>query len=179
MLFPPKQYKNIPLLCILFNFFFNRININALKMIIAVRIDIIISFLYLSMTLEECLSERSSKWLVSSLWNAEAALIGDLMKRCSEKMQEIYRRIPMLECDFDKVAYLYWQKKFTFVLVIARYTAYMILLLRCFIINAFSGRRNSLKIQICFMNHRMDGARENKRRIKRAIQFNFVGRVQR
>ena len=29
------------------------------------------------------------------------------------------------------------------------------------------------------MNHRMDGARENKRRIKRAIQFNVVGRVQR
>ena len=25
-------------------------------------------------------------------------------KRCSENMQEIYRRAPMLKCDFNKVA---------------------------------------------------------------------------
>ena len=61
MLFPQKQYKHIPLLCILFNFFLNRVNISALKTIIAVRIDIIICFLYLSSALEECLSERNSK----------------------------------------------------------------------------------------------------------------------
>ena len=27
-----------------------------------------------------------------------------IKKRCSENMQQIYRRIPMLKCDFNKVA---------------------------------------------------------------------------
>ena len=32
-------------------------------------------------------------------------------KRCSEDMQQIYRRIPMLKCDFKKVAkQLYWNR---------------------------------------------------------------------
>ena len=30
---------------------------------------------------------------------------GALRKRCSEKMQEIYRRTPMPKCDFSKVAF--------------------------------------------------------------------------
>ena len=29
---------------------------------------------------------------------------GVLKKRCSENMQQIYRRTPMLKCDFNKVA---------------------------------------------------------------------------
>ena len=29
---------------------------------------------------------------------------GVLKKRCSEKMQQIYRRTPMPKCDFNKVA---------------------------------------------------------------------------
>ena len=29
---------------------------------------------------------------------------GVLIKRCSEKMQQIYRRTPMPKCDFNKVA---------------------------------------------------------------------------
>ena len=29
---------------------------------------------------------------------------GILSKRCSENMQQIFRRIPMLKCDFNKVA---------------------------------------------------------------------------
>ena len=29
---------------------------------------------------------------------------GVLSKRCSENMQQIYRRTPMLKCDFNKVA---------------------------------------------------------------------------
>ena len=29
---------------------------------------------------------------------------GVLSKRCSENMQRIYRRTPMLKCDFNKVA---------------------------------------------------------------------------
>ena len=34
---------------------------------------------------------------------------GILKKRCSENMQQIYRRTPMLKCDFNKVAkQLYW-----------------------------------------------------------------------
>ena len=34
---------------------------------------------------------------------------GVLRKRCSEKVQEIYRRKPMLKCSFNKVAkQLYW-----------------------------------------------------------------------
>ena len=34
---------------------------------------------------------------------------GVLKKRCSENMQQIYRRIPVLKCDFNKVAFqLYW-----------------------------------------------------------------------
>ena len=31
-------------------------------------------------------------------------LKGVLEKRCSENMQQIYRRTPMLKCDFNKVA---------------------------------------------------------------------------
>ena len=30
--------------------------------------------------------------------------IGVLRKRCSENMQQIYRRTPMPKCDFNKVA---------------------------------------------------------------------------
>ena len=32
---------------------------------------------------------------------------GVLMKRCSENMQQIYRRTPMLKCDFNKVEHLW------------------------------------------------------------------------
>ena len=36
---------------------------------------------------------------------------GVLKKRCSENMQQIYRRTPMPKCDFNKVAkQLYWNR---------------------------------------------------------------------
>ena len=38
-------------------------------------------------------------------------------KRCSEDMQQIYRRTPMLKCDFNKVAsQIYWNRTSTWVL---------------------------------------------------------------
>ena len=37
--------------------------------------------------------------------------VGVLMKRCSENMQQIYRRIAMSKCDFNKVVLeLYWNR---------------------------------------------------------------------
>ena len=39
---------------------------------------------------------------------------GALRKRCSENMQQIYRRAPIPKCDFNKVAkHLYWNRKAT------------------------------------------------------------------
>ena len=35
---------------------------------------------------------------------SEASFIGVLMKRYSENTQQIYRRTPMPQCDFNKVA---------------------------------------------------------------------------
>ena len=40
----------------------------------------------------------------SNVARIEAAPVGVLKKRCSENMQQIYRRTPMLKCDFSKVA---------------------------------------------------------------------------
>ena len=41
--------------------------------------------------------------------NVEHPSGGVLVKRCSEKMQQIYRRAPMQKCDFNKVALqLHW-----------------------------------------------------------------------
>ena len=41
--------------------------------------------------------------------NVEHPSGGVLVKRCSEKMQQIYRRAPMRKCDFNKVALqLHW-----------------------------------------------------------------------
>ena len=36
--------------------------------------------------------------------------IGVLRKRCSENMQQIYRRTPVLKCDFNKVAIPLWHR---------------------------------------------------------------------
>ena len=50
--------------------------------------------------------------LWGGLWNAsmqKQPSRGVPMKRCSENMQQIYRRTPLAKCDFDKVAKeLYW-----------------------------------------------------------------------
>ena len=35
---------------------------------------------------------------------------GVLKERCSEKMQQIYRRAPMPKCDFNKVAKIHAKK---------------------------------------------------------------------
>ena len=41
---------------------------------------------------------------------------GALKKRCSENMQQMYRRTPMPKCDFNKVAkQLYWNRTSTWV----------------------------------------------------------------
>ena len=46
---------------------------------------------------------------IISIINSEAATQSVLRKRCSENMQQIYRRTPMPKCDSNKVAkQLYW-----------------------------------------------------------------------
>ena len=46
---------------------------------------------------------------IFSVINRSRSSRGILTKRCSENMQQIYRRIPMPKCDFNKVAkQLYW-----------------------------------------------------------------------
>ena len=47
---------------------------------------------------------------LSVLWYSQKQLsIGAFIKGCSENMQQIYRRAPMLKCDFNKVVLeLYW-----------------------------------------------------------------------
>ena len=51
---------------------------------------------------------QTSSWLLceNDIWEAiqKQPSIGVLIKRCSENMQEIYRRTNMLKCDFNKVA---------------------------------------------------------------------------
>ena len=42
---------------------------------------------------------------------------GVLKKRCSENMQQTYRRTPMPKCDFNKVASIKLQSKITFLRV--------------------------------------------------------------
>ena len=37
-------------------------------------------------------------------WNQKQLSLAALRKRCSENMQQIYRRTPMPKCDFNKVA---------------------------------------------------------------------------
>ena len=54
---------------------------------------------------------------VFSFWNSamsEASLHRcSSLKRCSENVQQIYRRTPMLKCDFNKIAkQLYWNHTF-------------------------------------------------------------------
>ena len=39
-----------------------------------------------------------------STFRSNRSLVGVLMKRYSENMQQIYRMAPMPKCDFDKVA---------------------------------------------------------------------------
>ena len=36
--------------------------------------------------------------------NQKQPSIGVLIKRCSENVQEVYKKTPMLKCDFNKVA---------------------------------------------------------------------------
>ena len=36
--------------------------------------------------------------------NQKLPSIGVLIKRCSENVQEVYKKTPMLKCDFNKVA---------------------------------------------------------------------------
>ena len=54
----------------------------------------------------------SYSWYMTRFFNSEyqkQPSRGVLKKRCSENMQQIYRRIPVLKCDFNKVAFqLYW-----------------------------------------------------------------------
>ena len=45
-------------------------------------------------------SNNSSMEQIQKIGKAEAAVQGVLRKRCSENMQQIYRRIPMSKCDF-------------------------------------------------------------------------------
>ena len=42
--------------------------------------------------------------LLRSHLNQKQPSRGVLRKRCSKNMQQTYRRAPMLECDFNKVA---------------------------------------------------------------------------
>ena len=49
---------------------------------------------------------------------------GVLLKRCSENMQQIYRRTPMPKCNFNKVALqLYWNRTSVWVFS-CKFTAY-------------------------------------------------------
>ena len=49
------------------------------------------------------------KWLYLTMESQKQPSRGVLSKMCSENMQQIYRRTPMPECDFNKVALrLYW-----------------------------------------------------------------------
>ena len=57
----------------------------------------------------------SSKKFTFSIWSRKLLPIhkqpfrGVLSKRCSENIHQIYKRIPILKCDFHKVAkQLYW-----------------------------------------------------------------------
>ena len=51
-----------------------------------------------------------------TIQNSEAATQSALKKRCSENMQQIYRRKPAPKCDFNKVALqLYWNHTSTWV----------------------------------------------------------------
>ena len=55
---------------------------------------------------EECPSHLLlGKYPDQKMWQLQKQPFrGVLKKRCSEKMQQIYRRTPMPKCDFNKVA---------------------------------------------------------------------------
>ena len=42
--------------------------------------------------------------LISFLYDQKQFSSGVLMKRCSENVQQIYKRTPMSNCDFNKIA---------------------------------------------------------------------------
>ena len=50
---------------------------------------------------------RNARTLLNIHDGAEAPFRGILRKRCSENMQEIYRRTPMLKCNFNKLSLCY------------------------------------------------------------------------
>ena len=56
-------------------------------------------------------------FLLKHLWKVQKQPFkGVLLKRCSENMQQIYRRTPMPKCDFNKVAKeLYWNRTSAYV----------------------------------------------------------------
>ena len=62
------------------------------------------SSLLLLLLRENCLGKRSLNISVFSLNKQKQSLRGVPRKRCSENMQQIYRRTPMPKCDFNKVA---------------------------------------------------------------------------
>ena len=54
-------------------------------------------------------SQTTMIWYDYKINNQKQPPRGAPRKRCSENMQQIYRRTPMLKCDFNKVAkQLYW-----------------------------------------------------------------------
>ena len=63
---------------------------------------------------ESSLEKRNTP---SSKYTSEAASRGIHRKRCSENVQQIYRRTPMPKCDFNKIALqLYWNHASAWVL---------------------------------------------------------------
>ena len=53
--------------------------------------------------------KRCRYWDSFNFYNcAEAARIAFLIKRCSENMQQIYRRIPMPKCNFIETTLWHW-----------------------------------------------------------------------
>ena len=64
-------------------------------------------FLKLGLSLKKILHHRHFLVMLCHSKNfrdSEAVTRGVLRKRCSENMQQIYRRTPTLKCDFNKVA---------------------------------------------------------------------------
>ena len=49
--------------------------------------------------------EKSCRWVMNLGNERKQSPRGVSMKRCSENMQQIYRRTPMQKCDSNKVAF--------------------------------------------------------------------------
>ena len=73
----------------------------------------------------KCFKTRYTKIIIQHLTLFQKQpLRGLLKKKCSENMQQIYRRIPMPKCDFNKVAkQLYWNRTSAWVFS-CKFTAY-------------------------------------------------------